>query len=127
MADELRKALFQILSSYDGLYAIIISDRDGVTILKANIETVPELSLRMNFLSTFGTATDQASKLGMGRNNRIISMYQNHQIIQFNKLPIVITLIARASANTGFLLTLEDKLEPFVHALQGKGVVAELC
>jgi len=120
MADELRKGLMQILSRFDGLHAILITDRDGVTILKAASETAPELALRMNFLSTFGTATDQASKLGMGRNTRIISMYQNFQVIQLNKLPIVITLIANNnSANTGYLLTLEDTLEPLVQALRG--------
>jgi len=119
MADELRKGLMQILSSFDGLFAIIISDRDGVTILKANAESAPEQALRMNFLSTFGTASDQASKLGMGKNTRIISMYQNYQVIQISKLPIVITLIARNSANTGHLLSIEAKLDPLVQALRG--------
>ena len=45
-----------------------------------NAESVPELALRMNFLSTFANATDQASKLGMGKNNAIISMYENFQV-----------------------------------------------
>ncbi|CAG7716838.1 unnamed protein product [Allacma fusca] len=120
MADELRKGLMQILSSSEGLHAIIITDRDGVPILKVNTESVPELALRMNFLSTFANATEQASKLGMGKNNRIISIYQNYQVIQLNKMPVVITLIARNNANTGYLLTLEDTLEPLVQALCGE-------
>jgi mitogen-activated protein kinase kinase 1 interacting protein 1 len=59
----------------NGFFSLIVA-----ILFTANVDTVPELSLRMNFLSTFGTATEQASKLGMGKNNRIISMYQNHQV-----------------------------------------------
>ncbi|CAG7716836.1 unnamed protein product [Allacma fusca] len=120
MADELRRGLMQILSSTDGLYAIIITDRDGVPVLKVTEDSVPELALRMNFLSTFANATEQASKLGMGKNNRVISIYQNYQVIQLNKMPIVITLIAKNNANTGYLLTLEETLEPLVQALCGE-------
>jgi len=124
MAEELRKSLLQILSSVDGLYAIVISDRDGVPIFKVNVDSVPELALRMNFLSTFTNAMDQAGKLGMGKNNHIITMYQNYQVIQMNKLPVVVTLIAKNSANTGYLLTLEKTFEPLVQALRAD-VVAE--
>ncbi|XP_021967749.1 ragulator complex protein LAMTOR3-A [Folsomia candida] len=118
-ADEMRKALMQILTSIDGLYAIILSDRDGVAIIKVVLESTPELASRMNFLSTFGNATDQAGKLGMGKNTKIISMYKKLQVIQISKIPIVITLIASISANTGYLLTLEKTLDPLVNALKG--------
>jgi len=46
----------------------------------ASLDATPELALRMNFLSTFGNATDQAGKLGMGKNTTIISMYQKFQV-----------------------------------------------
>jgi len=124
-ADEMRKALMQLLLSVDGLYAIIISDRDGVPILKAVTEATPELAVRLNFLSTFGNATDQASKLGMGKNTRIISMYQQFQVIQISKLPIVITFIGSANANTGYLLTMEESLDPLINALRGEIPITE--
>lgn len=130
MAAELHKGLHQILQKVDGLYGIILSDRDGVTILKAHVDPppsspsspgtpFPESILRVNFLATFSTATEQASKLGMGRNEKIISIYQKFQIIQFNKLPVVVTLIAKKDANTGFLLTtIEELLSPLVVAVR---------
>lgn len=123
MADELRRSLHQILSKVSGLYGIILTDRDGVTILKAHLEPgvtgFPEAALRLAFLSNFGNATEQASKLGMGRNNKIISIYQRYQVIQFNKLPVVVTLIAKKDANTGYLLTtLDDLLNPLVTAIR---------
>lgn len=135
MADELRRSLHQILQKVDGLYGIILTDRDGVTIIKAHLEpptstnahhqspggggVFPESALRLNFLATFGTATEQASKLGMGRNEKIISIYQKYQVIQFNKLPVVVTLVARKDANTGYLLTTMDEvLSPLVNAIK---------
>lgn len=139
MADDLRRGLHQILQRTEGLYGIILTDRDGVTILKAHLEppshhhtspgglsqqhmnggVFPESALRLNFLATFGTATEQASKLGMGRNDKIISIYQKYQVIQFNKLPVVVTLIAKKDANTGYLLTLmDDALSPLVNEIK---------
>lgn len=131
MSEETRRSLLQILQKVDGLLGIILSDRDGVTMIKAHLEPTsaslgnstgsqyqqqgngtgfPESALRLNFLSTFSTATEQASKLGMGRNNTIISIYQKYQMVQFNKLPVVVTLIAKKDANTGYLLTVVDEL-----------------
>lgn len=64
----------------NGLFSIIITDRDGVPLVRAVTERAPELALRPNFISTFGMATDQASKLGLGRNKTIISMYSSYQV-----------------------------------------------
>lgn len=46
----------------------------------------------------------QASKLGLGRNSGIISYYSNHQVVQFNYSPLVVTFVAQATANTGELM-----------------------
>jgi len=43
-------------------------------------EQAPEQVLRHNFLSTFGLAANQASKLGMSTNKSIICMYENFQV-----------------------------------------------
>lgn len=41
----------------------------------------PELGTRQSFLSTFSIATDHASKLGLGRNQTIISAFSNYQVL----------------------------------------------
>lgn len=46
----------------------------------ATSEKAPESALRPSFLSTFGMATDQGSKLGLGKNNAIICSYTNYQV-----------------------------------------------
>ena len=43
----------------------------------------------------------QASKLGLGKNKGIISYYSNHQVVQFNYFPLVVTFVAQTRANTG--------------------------
>lgn len=65
----------------NGLLCILITDRDGVPLLRVASERAPELSMRPGFLSTFGMATDQASKLGLGRNKTVICMYSNYQVL----------------------------------------------
>lgn len=53
--------------------------------------------------STCAIYISQASKLGLGKNSGIISYYSNHQVVQFNYSPLVVTFVAQASANTGEL------------------------
>lgn len=64
----------------EDLHSILITDRDGVPVIFVANEKAPELAMRASFLSTFGMATDQGSKLGLGKNKTIICMYSNYQV-----------------------------------------------
>ncbi|KAI0214046.1 Ragulator complex protein LAMTOR3 [Lamellibrachia satsuma] len=112
MVEDLKRQFSDLINMVDGLHAIIVTDREGVPVLKvADDRATPVMALRLKFLSTSGTTLDQASKLGLSTNRTIVSMYSNYQVVCFNKLPLVVTLIASNSANTGMLLCLENDLE----------------
>uniref|UniRef100_A0A8D2QPP1 Late endosomal/lysosomal adaptor, MAPK and MTOR activator 3 n=1 Tax=Zosterops lateralis melanops TaxID=1220523 RepID=A0A8D2QPP1_ZOSLA len=87
--------------SVEGLHAIVVSDRDGVPVIKVANDNAPEHALRPGFLSTFALATDQGSKLGLSKNKSIICYYNTYQVVQFNRLPLVVSFIASSNANTG--------------------------
>jgi len=76
----LKKFLYGLLTDVEGLHSILITDRDGVPVISVANEKAPELATRASFLSTFGMATDQGSKLGLGKNKTIICMYSNYQV-----------------------------------------------
>lgn len=118
MAEELKRYLMQLKNSVSGLSAIIITDRDGVPVLKVADDNAPELVMRQNFLSTFGLATEQAGKLGLSENKSVISMYSTCQIIQINYLPFLITLVASISANTGLLLNVPNEMKEVLKDLE---------
>ncbi|VVC88593.1 ragulator complex protein LAMTOR3 homolog [Leptidea sinapis] len=118
MVDDLRKHLNQLLEKVNGLHCIVITDRDGVPVVRSVTEKAPQLALKPNFISTFGMATDQASKLGLGKNKTIISMYSSYQVIQINKLPLVITFIGSDNCNTGHILALESQIDPYLKDLE---------
>uniref|UniRef100_A0A8C5QJQ8 Mitogen-activated protein kinase scaffold protein 1 n=1 Tax=Leptobrachium leishanense TaxID=445787 RepID=A0A8C5QJQ8_9ANUR len=101
MAEELKRFLYKKLPSVEGLHGIVVSDRDGVPVLKVANESAPEHALRPSFLSTFALATDQGSKLGLSKNKSIICYYNTYQVVQFNRLPLVVSFIASSNANTG--------------------------
>uniref|UniRef100_A0A671X5M4 Late endosomal/lysosomal adaptor, MAPK and MTOR activator 3 n=1 Tax=Sparus aurata TaxID=8175 RepID=A0A671X5M4_SPAAU len=101
MADDLKRYLYKQLQSVEGLHAIVVTDRDGVPVIKVANDNAPVHALRPGFLSTFALATDQGSKLGLSKNKSIICYYNTYQIVQFNRLPLVISFIASSSANTG--------------------------
>ncbi|XP_008320809.1 ragulator complex protein LAMTOR3 [Cynoglossus semilaevis] len=118
MADDLKRYLYKQLQSIEGLHAVVVTDRDGVPIVKVANDNVPVHALRPGFLSTFALATDQGSKLGLSRNKSIICYYNTYQILQFNRLPLVISFIANSSANTGIMMSLEKELSPLIDELK---------
>ncbi|XP_046673263.1 ragulator complex protein LAMTOR3-A [Homalodisca vitripennis] len=122
MVDEMKKYLYSLLTKIDGLYSVVVSDRDGVPILKASSEKAPESALRPCFLSTFGMATDQGSKLGLGRNNAVICLYNNFQVVQINDLPLIVSFIASHSCNTGHILNHKQTLQQLLQPLKGSVV-----
>lgn len=74
--------------------------------------------MRPSFISTFGMATDQGGKLCIGKNKSVICIYSTYQVIQINKLPMVITFIALSNSNTGHILSLEDQIDPLLNDLK---------
>ena len=110
MAEDLQLYLKTLLQSEDGLEGIIVSDRDGVHLVEAKADSVSAGVLKPPFLGTFSIASEQASKLGLGRNKTIISYYTSHQVIQFCHHPLVLTFIAKADANTGMIYLVEEGL-----------------
>ncbi|CAJ1074200.1 ragulator complex protein LAMTOR3 [Xyrichtys novacula] len=115
---ESLKNILSVSFSVEGLHAIVVTDRDGVPVIKVANENAPVHALRPGFLSTFALATDQGSKLGLSKNKSIICYYNTYQIVQFNRLPLVISFIASSSANTGLIMSLEKELAPLIEELR---------
>ncbi|XP_062519767.1 ragulator complex protein LAMTOR3-like [Corticium candelabrum] len=111
MAEEVQEYFKLILPTIEGLEAIVVTDKDGIPIAKASSGSVPQLALKPAFLSTFAMASEQANKLGLSQNKSIICMYSGHQLVQFNYHPVVVSLIAQESANTGSLLAVENEIQ----------------
>ena len=118
MVDDLKRFLYKKLPSVEGLHAIVVSDRDGVPVIKVANDNAPEHALRPGFLSTFALATDQGSKLGLSKNKSIICYYNTYQVVQFNRLPLVVSFITSSSANTGLIVSLEKELAPLFEELR---------
>lgn len=72
----------------NGILCIIVTDRDGTPVISSKNEDAPleiALATKPTFLATYTMATDQASKLGLGKNQSIVCMFSNYQVIL--KLP----------------------------------------
>lgn len=93
---ELKKFLYQLLNSVEDLHSILITDRDGVPVVSVSNDKVPELATRASFLSTFAMATDQGSKLGLGKNKTIICMYSSYQVFKSYAFRILASLSTRS-------------------------------
>lgn len=76
------KAFLHTSHRISGVMCIIVTDRDGTPVLNVKAETAVEIGLatKPGFIATYTMATDQASKLGLGKNQSIVCMYSNYQV-----------------------------------------------
>ncbi|XP_030556960.1 ragulator complex protein LAMTOR3 homolog [Drosophila novamexicana] len=120
MSDDIKKYFNGLLQKVSGLYVIQITDRDGVPLLRVSHsqEKNVDFALMPSFIPTFTTACDQASKLGLGRNKTIISMYSNYQVVQMNKLPVILTFVGAEDCNTGHILALEHQVDGYLEDIK---------
>ncbi|XP_030382870.1 ragulator complex protein LAMTOR3 homolog [Scaptodrosophila lebanonensis] len=118
MSDDINKYFNGLLQKVSGLYVIQITDRDGVPLLHVSQEKNVDFALMPSFIPTFTTACDQAGKLGLGRNKTIISMYSNYQVVQMNKLPLILTFVGAENCNTGHILALEHQVEAYLENIK---------
>ena len=118
MSQVLSNFFQQLLATVDGGLAILVHDRRGVPIVKVLSGKCPDSATRGSFLSTFAIAADQASKLGLSKNKRMICMYPSFQVVMFNYLPLVVTVISSSNSNTGLILDMEAQMAPVVEKLK---------
>ncbi|KAK3825955.1 MAG: Ragulator complex protein LAMTOR3 [Benniella sp.] len=111
MAEELVVHFERLLTRVDGLLSAVVTDRDGVVLLKANAPNITPPFTESSLGCTFALASDQASKLGLKKNKSIVSVYGVYQLVQFNHGSLITTFVARNEANTGLLLELGTELE----------------
>ncbi|KAI8371765.1 Ragulator complex protein LAMTOR3 [Radiomyces spectabilis] len=106
----------------EGLRAAIVTDRDGVIIMQSAVDDASAKLFNPIIATTFAVANNQASKLGLKRNEGILSMYELYQVVQLDQNPLIITLVGDASSNTGLFMHFGQELvsliQPLVSALQ---------
>ncbi len=118
MDEKLKKFLVSLADSVEGLFKIFITDKEGVPITHATGSTNSEAFLRPQLLTAYSLAVEQSSKLEWGQQKHMVCMYQNYQLVMLNCSPLMVTLIASSSANTGLLLSLKTDLEPVLKQLE---------
>lgn len=106
--------LNDLINKVVGLECIVIADRDGIPILKAAAQKLPETVLRSGFLSTFGMAAFQGRKLGIGENVTTISVYSSYQVVQMDLQGMIVTFIGSKDCNIGHILCVSKELSPLL-------------
>jgi len=110
--------LLQLINNTPGLLGVLITDREGVPLIRANHESAPELAMRPASLSTISCAAERANKMGLGLTEFITCQYENYTLINFNYDPLVVTLVADSKANIGLLIDLKEEFSPIVDHLK---------
>lgn len=118
MTDDVKKFFYNMLQRVAGLHCVMVTDRDGVPLINLERERLPEIVMKPAFLSTFTLAAEQSNKLGLGRNRNIISVYADYQVVQMNKLPLVVTFIGAENCNIGHILAIDHQIDAMLEELK---------
>lgn len=108
----MQNLLEQLVERVDGLKCIVVSDRDGVAVLRAPNSMIDDPHSEQIMTTIFSLTTEQTSKSKeLGQANFILTFYDSCMCLQANHLPLVITLTADADANAGALIELLPQLK----------------
>ena len=141
--EELKKHLQSYLTPESGLVGVVLSDREGVPLVRVTGEACPDAVTRTSFLSSFaGTSQEVGGKLGLGTNNTLVAVYGQYQVLTNLKysMPVsnpircqvvhhqheavILTLVAGSEASTGLMISLTETMQPFLADVSA--VISEL-
>jgi len=104
------------------LYGVFVSDTDGVLIAKGCGEQFKDRPFDVSFAAAFASHQLQASKLQLGANKSIITIYENLQIYERYLDGIIVTFVVGNDGNVGLLdiciPEMQARLRPFYALLQ---------
>ncbi|CEM27571.1 unnamed protein product [Vitrella brassicaformis CCMP3155] len=111
----LQEFLEMICQNVAGLQTAVITDRDGVLMMKAPPEAVHDPGVIQMLTTVFSISADQIGKLSsLGPTNYLITYLEDTVCIQVNYLPLVMTFFGTPALNIGYFLdTLKHLLMAF--------------
>ncbi|XP_053681731.1 ragulator complex protein LAMTOR3 homolog [Sabethes cyaneus] len=118
MTDDVKRFFSNMLQRVTGLRCVMVTDRDGVPLINLEREKSAKFVMKPAFLSTFTLAAEQSNKLGLGKNRNIISVYADYQVVQMNKLPLVVTFIGAENCNIGHILAMDQQIDAMLDELK---------
>eukprot|EP00397_Hematodinium_sp_SG-2012_P069262 GEMP01117682.1.p1 GENE.GEMP01117682.1~~GEMP01117682.1.p1 ORF type:complete len:132 (+),score=22.00 GEMP01117682.1:1-396(+) len=96
----------------DGLKTIVVTDRDGVEILRAPHSIIENSHNEQIMTTIFSLTTEQTSKIRcLGVPTYILTCYNDCSYIQVNHLPLVITLTLDKDTNIGSIIDLLPQIK----------------
>ena len=117
MVEELRTVVREKLAEHTpDIVAVVISDKDGVPILQASNDNSPgvDVCLRYHFLSSNAIINDCSKKVMLHGMKKSLTCYNDKQILSIVQGPVILSLIAKANANTGQMEHMAKYLLPMV-------------
>ncbi len=96
----------------------MVTDKDGVILIKAISSDLPKRILEPAFAATFSVSCDQIAKLGLGKHQYMVSTFSNYQLVQFNFSPLVLTFIAVLETQSAVLIHLGRELSESIECIK---------
>lgn len=129
-----------MFKNYIDLVAVLICDCEGASVLKRIVELmifIKKLDLYSNFLvisdnhvnnlqqgnfmmQKLISCSENVCKLELGECKRIVSQFDDYQMVTFFKDRLVVTLIGNNQIETGTLISLESEFKTICDTIQAE-------
>eukprot|EP01088_Endostelium_zonatum_P016987 TRINITY_DN4813_c0_g1_i1.p1 TRINITY_DN4813_c0_g1~~TRINITY_DN4813_c0_g1_i1.p1 ORF type:complete len:132 (-),score=28.88 TRINITY_DN4813_c0_g1_i1:31-426(-) len=117
---ELSSFFRDLIDRIPGVNTVLITDAEGVPLVSVNSDEKGKESSEstQSLPAVFSTATDQASKLKMGKNNSIVTFFGDEVVVQINQLPLVISFFCETDVNVGLLMGIGPEIKKLLEPLR---------
>jgi len=124
-AEQAMQSYFdQLVAQTAGLRAALVTDREGVSVVRAAEASWENLGMEGSFAATFALAAEQTHRLRLGANSSITCFFDNCCLLHTSVgATLIVTLVGEEECNVGLfreaLPAMRQFLAPVAEALVG--------
>jgi mitogen-activated protein kinase kinase 1 interacting protein 1 len=114
---ELQQLITEIAANTRGVLGVVISDKDGVPVLKAAVDNnspILDGCFRHQFLSVCSTLSEHANKMCLGPTLSITATFDDYQVVHSSHASLICTIVASDAAMTGQMMELFNAMKPLL-------------
>ncbi|KAJ6224828.1 hypothetical protein RDWZM_003373 [Blomia tropicalis] len=121
LLEETTREINSLFKNYIDLVAVLICDCEGASVLKLISDNHVNNLQQGNFMmQKLISCSENVCKLELGECKRIVSQFDDYQMVTFFKDRLVVTLIGNNQIETGTLISLESEFKTICDTIQAE-------
>eukprot|EP00164_Ancoracysta_twista_P006059 GFYU01008360.1.p1 GENE.GFYU01008360.1~~GFYU01008360.1.p1 ORF type:complete len:127 (+),score=23.00 GFYU01008360.1:23-403(+) len=116
---EIQSYFEKLVAKVPGCYGALMSDRDGCTLVRvAHPDHEANFVLEPQVCTQFHVASENSTKMKLGRNKSMVCFYEDSVLINFSFSPVIVSFLGAPNTNVGMVQAMEGDIRQVVEPLR---------